>query len=153
MTEPYGISHFCDDIREEVGGKFSLMGVYSSDLIFIGSAPGQIPQLGIATTIIIPSSIEISEIKLVVSSTSREGDDKTVSEAMITPNDIEAHAYVKTGSARFQFNQKISPFAAVEPTTLKVRAYFGDFEVKLNTLKVSFSDQLARESQSAADIK
>jgi hypothetical protein len=30
----FGFSLFCDDIRQEVGGKLSLMGLYQSDMVF-----------------------------------------------------------------------------------------------------------------------
>jgi hypothetical protein len=34
MSDRVAICLFCDDIRQELGNKFSLMGVYGSDLIF-----------------------------------------------------------------------------------------------------------------------
>jgi hypothetical protein len=32
--ERFGFSLFCDDVRHEVGGKLSLMGLYQSDMVF-----------------------------------------------------------------------------------------------------------------------
>jgi hypothetical protein len=46
---------FCDDIREEVGGKLSFMGIYSNDMIVPGF-PFVLPKLCIAVNVV--SSIE-----------------------------------------------------------------------------------------------
>ena len=45
MTEAYGITIFCDDIRQEVFGKISLMGIYGSDLKIFSSLPSILPKL------------------------------------------------------------------------------------------------------------
>lgn len=47
---PYGTTVFCDDVRHEVGGKKSLMGIYSGDMIFAGSAPAVMPNLCVNIT-------------------------------------------------------------------------------------------------------
>ena len=38
---------FCDDIRQEIGGKLSYMGVYSSDL-YVGGFPITLPKFCVA---------------------------------------------------------------------------------------------------------
>lgn len=48
------ISLFCEDIREEVGGQFTLVGILP-DNIEVSSVPGSIPKLGIFTRINIPT--------------------------------------------------------------------------------------------------
>jgi hypothetical protein len=42
--EPYGFTQFCDDIRQEVDGKISLIGVYGADLV-LPDFPATILQL------------------------------------------------------------------------------------------------------------
>lgn len=44
MPEPTGIAIFCDDIREEVGGKTSYMGVYNGEMIIPTEAPTVLPK-------------------------------------------------------------------------------------------------------------
>ncbi len=39
---------FCDDVRYELYGKHSLIGIYSSDLIVAASAPATLPKLVVA---------------------------------------------------------------------------------------------------------
>jgi hypothetical protein len=43
---------FCDDIRPELGGKFSIMGVYASDMIFPVSPPASILKWGIVVWLV-----------------------------------------------------------------------------------------------------
>jgi hypothetical protein len=43
----WGFSLFCDDVRSEVGGKVSIMGLYQNDYIFQGTFPFVIPKLAI----------------------------------------------------------------------------------------------------------
>jgi hypothetical protein len=43
----WGFSLFCDDIRAEVGGKFSVMGVYQTDMIFQQDLPITLSKYGI----------------------------------------------------------------------------------------------------------
>lgn len=45
-------SLFCDDVRVEVGNKFSLMGIYTSDMIFPTKPPVMLPRLIIAVWVI-----------------------------------------------------------------------------------------------------
>src|SRR4030095_11746465 len=45
-----GHTIFCDDIRQEVGGKFSYIGVYSGQMIIHGTCPVTLPKLCLAIT-------------------------------------------------------------------------------------------------------
>lgn len=42
---------YCDDIRQELGSKFSYMGVYGSDLV-LQSLPATLPKLCIAVKLV-----------------------------------------------------------------------------------------------------
>ncbi|MGH6824092.1 hypothetical protein [Methyloceanibacter sp.] len=46
----FGWTIFCDDIRAELGGKFSFMGCYTGNLIVHDKLPLMLPKLGIAIT-------------------------------------------------------------------------------------------------------
>jgi len=55
MTDrPYGSTIFCDDIRSEVGGKFSYIGAYMNSLIVHGDFPAVLPKLGFAISYLEP---------------------------------------------------------------------------------------------------
>jgi hypothetical protein len=38
-NKAWGFALFCDDVRMEIGGKLSLMGMYNADMFFPGNAP------------------------------------------------------------------------------------------------------------------
>lgn len=54
---------FCDDVREEVGGKFSLIGVYRSDLI-VKKIPIVLPKFCIVVRIVTPIDCPFSLLKI-----------------------------------------------------------------------------------------
>lgn len=41
---PYGYTIFCDDVRHEVSGKFTFVGVYQAEMIVSGTLPAQLPK-------------------------------------------------------------------------------------------------------------
>jgi hypothetical protein len=46
MSDPFGLTLFCDDIRREVNNKISLIGVYSAELVVFSPFPVSLPKLG-----------------------------------------------------------------------------------------------------------
>lgn len=54
---------FCDDIREEVGGKFSYMGIYTGDMI-MGGLPAILPKLCIAANVVTPVDDPFERLQL-----------------------------------------------------------------------------------------
>ena len=51
---PSGYTIFCDDIRQELGGKLSYIGVYSSILYLSGGFPATLPKFGFSIHYIQP---------------------------------------------------------------------------------------------------
>ena len=49
---PYGVATFCDDIRQEVGNKFSLIGCYNDEMLlpYGTEFPAILAKLGVAVT-------------------------------------------------------------------------------------------------------
>jgi hypothetical protein len=44
---PLGYTVFCDDIRQEIGGKLTLVGVYSGEMTVFGTLPATLPKLAL----------------------------------------------------------------------------------------------------------
>ena len=60
---PFALTTFCDDIRYETAGKFSLIGVYRETLIFpCGTFPITINRLSLSITFVEDSSVLIGDI-------------------------------------------------------------------------------------------
>jgi hypothetical protein len=51
IPEKYGYTVFCDDIRNEVDGKTTHIGIYNGTMIFAAPFPVQIPKFGISITL------------------------------------------------------------------------------------------------------
>jgi hypothetical protein len=57
---------FCDDIRFEVGNKYSFMGIYSGEMIFAGSPPVMLPRFGIVTWVIADADDPVKTVSVLV---------------------------------------------------------------------------------------
>src|SRR5260221_12989855 len=67
MIEPTGFTIFCDDIREEVNGKVSLIGCYGADLRILGNQfPILLPKLGFHITVRVPSDGPNLPLKIMI---------------------------------------------------------------------------------------
>jgi hypothetical protein len=53
MSRILAIARFCDDIRFEMGGKTSLMGIYTSDMI-VPEFPAMLPRLAVVVDMAVP---------------------------------------------------------------------------------------------------
>jgi hypothetical protein len=50
LIKPHGQTIFCDDIRQEAGNKFSLMGIFQGDMLIHLPFPATLPKLGLFIT-------------------------------------------------------------------------------------------------------
>lgn len=115
---------FCDDIRHEIGGKFSYIGVYTGQM-FVPSFPITLPKLCLAMSVI--TSAETPFHKLVMRILK---DDAVLAEAALDDtqlsNGVEAVAEVPEDARkeRVQLLQSMfvfSPFQLEVPCALRVR--------------------------------
>lgn len=111
------ITQFCDDVRYEVGNKYSLIGCYSDELI-VDKLPALLPKLGVQIRAFTPIDKVFSQLAL----RAFLGDDM-IAEANIefdkvSPNDAPADA-TRMGIMTFMF---FSPLGITEPCTLRIEA-------------------------------
>jgi hypothetical protein len=146
---PSGLVIFCDDIREEVGGKVTLAGCYGNDMRFTGvSFPIIIPKLAIYVMARLPLDQPFPPLQLHV----------------YFPGDGDSSPFVKidvphTGSppapvlridhpdlekaASLRFPVVISPALFKEPGIVRVRLMYGEKRLRLGSLAI-FSDAPAQ---------
>lgn len=95
--EPHGIAIYCDDIRPEIGGKYSLIGVYTGNMNIAGQAPTILPKFGVHIIFFIPAAMK--------------------------PESVSFHLFYRTGGNRTQlaepFELKI-PQEAIENATSNI---------------------------------
>jgi hypothetical protein len=63
MKEPYGYTFFADDVRQELFGKISLMGIYGNTLV-VSELPTVIPKMFFITYAAFPLNHKVSNAKL-----------------------------------------------------------------------------------------
>lgn len=132
---PFGYALFCDDIRQEVGNKVSLMGLYTGVAVFESEFPITIPRLCIAVHFVQDREDEVKPVKLKVISTNDDG------EQLILEGDLDMQVEripVAPGATRMTTAAHIvlSPLTIEKPGAIRVRAYYGEEEYKLGGLQI-----------------
>jgi hypothetical protein len=122
--EFYGFTIFCDDIRQEVGGKITYVGAYGGRLLVHGDFPVRLPKFALGITYIQRRASFIQPSKFLV----------------FLPGDSDDQPEDVTNSANsiLAINSMIvlSPFEMKQPGHIKVRATRGDALVRLGALLI-----------------
>ncbi|TVR67173.1 MAG: hypothetical protein EA420_00840 [Candidatus Competibacteraceae bacterium] len=129
---------FCDDIRHEIGGKLSYIGVYSGGL-FVPAFPVTLPKLCLSVRIVTPANEPLRTLILRVLK-----DEENLQELTLDEDQLAAASDADEDAAEeriqmTQFMLVFSPIQFDEPCTLKVRVQTETGELRGMALKV---DQL-----------
>lgn len=146
---PSGFVTFCDDIRHEVTGKMTLVGVYGGQMVVGGTLPITLPQIcAVITFRFLPPSAPIKPvIKIFMSG---QDDPLFMMETDITPAQgataVAEVARAEDDPDRVSFVQivitpQIQGLVIAEAGTLKVRAYIGEDEIRLGTLSIMIASE------------
>lgn len=134
---PFGYTIFCDDVRQEIRQKLIYIGVYTGDMVVAGEFPVTLPRLCMIATYCQRPTDERRPVKIKVLAPTGSGDEVVVegdlpSEGWNIPIDRDAEDPIVTATT----NIVLEPFTIAIPGTIKVRAYYGDEEIKLGSLQV-----------------
>jgi len=118
---------FCDDIRHEIGGKLSYIGVYSSSM-YVNKFPAILPKIGLSVKVISPVEQPLRTMTLRVLKDEEtlqtiELDEAQLKEASQDSEDISEQDQ-KQGSQKVQVAQFLLMFTPLElaaPCKLRVR--------------------------------
>lgn len=135
----YGFTIFCDDVRQEVGGKASFMGVYSGSINIVTDGPTRLPKLCLAAHYFEKVTVErASSYELLVYF---PGDEENP--AMTAPFEIPKEGLPLLGPqsensrVSLRMNIEIAPFPVQAEGLIRVRVKRGDAEIiKLGSLLV-----------------
>lgn len=141
MRSPtFGYTLFCDDVRREVGGKLSFMGVYGGAMQ-VSQLPTHIAKLFAVSTYTqsieeaLPSKLTLKIFR----STEKDEDDELMFE-----NDIPINRERSPPPDAVVFRTRvISQMAGLhisEPCTIRVRFYRDDIEVRAGVLTIKLSN-------------
>lgn len=129
---------FCDDIRHEIGGKLSYIGVYSGGL-FVPAFPVTLPKLCLSVRIVTPANEPLRTLILRVLKDEENLQELTLDEDQLAAaSDVDEDA-TEEQIQMTQFMLVFSPIQFDEPCTLKVRVQTETGELRGMALKV---DQL-----------
>lgn len=142
---------FCDDIRHEIGGKLSYIGVYSGGL-FVPVFPVTLPKLCLSVKVVTPADEPLRSLTLHVLKDEGILQEIAIDEGQLAAASDSAEDMTeeqrKERVQRAQFLLVFSPIQFDGPCTLKVRVQTEDGELCGMALKV---DQLPPPAESVAD--
>lgn len=148
----YGWTVFCDDIREEAGGKHSFMGVYAGNMIIHVPFPVTLPTFAMGVTVCQRRSIFTPSFSLLVflpgdpdNTPSVRAEFHEVSQGKIakeTPAQRaalhpDAQGEMESEYVNANAHLKLSQFAIKQPGRIKVRAIIADNTYPVGSLRVS----------------
>jgi hypothetical protein len=126
---------FCDDVRHEVGGKMSIMGVYGSDMIFPTPPPVQ-AKLAIFVLLSAPVGELPKSFTVHICGT---GDEETV----INFNDMDPVS-LRSDSTMGQYRVVATSYLLItKPKKISVEVGVGDHRIKAGGLRIGFPDAAA----------
>lgn len=156
--KPHGTTIFCDDIRDEVGGKKTYVGVYLHDLVISGPLPALIPSFGFVISYLEPVNFPKKDISIKVFVPDADGKDSVLLDAQIPEGRPDVNDKLSDGSPiEYRVHLgcfKVSPLIIASEGRIKVRAYSDGKEIKLGTLGVRLAkaDELEKFGWSNAQI-
>jgi hypothetical protein len=150
--EAYGYTIFCDDIRLEVAGKMTFVGVYTGEMtIYTPSFPTVLPKIALSISYRQRFDKVVSPVQFRVLFPWDQNEDSPF--VFDPPNDGLAEAAEgarrlaeeskEVAFASMTFNFFFSPFVISSPGLIKVRAVRGDELVKLGGLRITQGDPSA----------
>lgn len=130
---------FCDDIRQEVGGKTSLMGCYHSDILF-KKFPAAIHQLCFLGRLVIPVDVNIEEDIFVTAFAGSGVLIKGVVPRTGVPELTEEEKNSGEGVSIVTVELVIRPVKIEEPCLISVAVKIGGHEMRALPLRAAIGD-------------
>ncbi|MEX0899795.1 MAG: hypothetical protein WD081_03795 [Gammaproteobacteria bacterium] len=151
MSQAFGVTLFCDDIRHEVGGKVAMSGIYGESML-LPQFPAVLPKLGVFLILQCPASEPFNDVTIRVlldNEAILEGE-INVSQSKSTGGQADEDSTEDSPLAdrvhRVKTLMVVSPFKIEKPCTLRVRAITPNGELKCGSLPIKLSkDPVAHE--------
>lgn len=124
MIERHIQTYYCDDIRHEVSGKLSYIGMYNGEMI-VSSFPATLPKLCIALKVVTPITKPMESLTIRITKNDDELQKITVSDEQIEAARLGSKEAIKEGLLEaqiFNYITAFSPFQLDGPCVVRVRA-------------------------------
>jgi hypothetical protein len=143
--EAYGYTMFCDDIRQEVGGKISYIGAYGGRVLVHGNFPFTMPKLALGIVYLQQHDKVVWPIRFWIFLPGDAEDKPSIIAEM--PQEAIQPAINNAESLAAKFGSEIAfatiysqfgfaPCVIQQPGILKVRAVRGDRLIRLGSLEI-----------------
>jgi hypothetical protein len=150
--QSWGTTIFCDDIRAEIGGKVTLVGIYTGELVVHAPFPFMMPKFGLWINYFeVPGSIS-GDGKLHVT---LPGDEKPSIETDIPMDQLRSQALQKLHKAddpevdrwaHLVMPLVFAPLVLRQPGRILVRMHFGESIIRLGALEITGAPSDGNES-------
>ena len=138
---PSGHTFFCDDLRHEVTGKVTFVGVYGSAM-FVGQLPLTLPKLCCVVTYR-ESPEATGQVSIRVLYETEGSDDRLISDATYeVPAELELPPSEKFVMREARLYVELSPLEIKTEGVLKVRAYRDEDEIRIGALKIALHEAM-----------
>jgi hypothetical protein len=139
----YGYTIFSDDVRHELYGKVTLVGVYTNDLTVVGTLPITIPKLCLSINYFEKMTEGATPLELWIFVPS-DAPDSPSQKIEIPPRTHPVPTPEQEAldvRAKLAFLFEFTPFTLLQPGLLKVRIKRGDDLIRLGALKIDVMAQ------------
>jgi hypothetical protein len=144
--EAFGYTIFCDDIRMEIGGKLTYVGVYQSGTMLVpGSFPATVPKLALGIVykqrhdkVVLPFTLWIffpgdaEDKPSIIAEMPEQAARTAIQEAKATAEKLTTEGVFATLNSQFA----IMPLHIAQPGLLRVRAVRGKQLIGLGSLNI-----------------
>lgn len=136
---PFGYSDFCDDIRQELFGKVTLVGIYSGELSIAGTPPVTLPKFVIFAHYFERPEDGAVPLQLRVYLPG-DPDDEPTTRIDIPARNHHTPDYLRGEDVRasMHFAHAFTPLVVTQPGAIRVRMQRGEDIVRLGSLHVRF---------------
>lgn len=133
---------YCDDIRQEVGNKTSLIGIYKGKM-FVPSFPIVIPKLCVAVSIVTPTTRPFKTLKIKVLRGDQVLLEAPLSDAFIAAQGVDGEPRGPDDARLFTAEAVLvmSPVPIEAPMTFKLRVETEDEELRAGGLQIELAAQ------------
>lgn len=132
----YAHAIYCDDIREEVGNKMSLMGIYREKLL-VSQFPAVLPKLCVALWVVTPIDHPFKKIQIRLHVGDQIAADVAVPDNVLADiGKVEQQDETKSRVHILHTAVAIANLRMEQPTRVKLRVHTEDDELKAGALDV-----------------
>jgi hypothetical protein len=151
IPEIYGYTIFCDDIRQEVGGKISFVGVYSGTMFVHGEFPVTLPKFAFGISLMQRREILEPNIQVQIFLPGDPEDSPSIGghisepiEGAVAAETARAVERLPKGDERIvamHMNLIAAPFVIKESGIMKVRAVRRGDLIRLGSIRIASQPQ------------